>query len=361
VSRHRPVVLLLLAFALLLAPAIARAGTCTPDASWGRLDTAIGQEVAVQLNQQRAANGLAPLALSPTLTAAAQWKSLHMAYYGYFDHSDPAPPVARTAGQRMSDCGYPSAYNGEDIAEGFDTASSVMTAWMNSPGHRANILGPFVVMGIGAGIDARGQYYWTVDFGGVADAGTVPVGTQPATPVPTTPTTTAPPLAAPPVTTAPVTTPPVTTTAPPATTPIPTPVKATTPTKSIATATPPPAAPAADAAVGTPSAAKTAIGTPVAKGSRLVALPDTFHARPGRPRILRPLGNDQNPSAKPMRIVAILEKPKGSSAKVVRGGHAIRLRLPNGAHGATQLVYVVTTAAGELARGVITIITRKLT
>ncbi len=354
-ARHRGVALLLLAFALLVAPAIARADNCTPDASWGTPNRALAQQVAVQLNQQRAANGLGGLALSPTLTASAEWKSLHMAYYGYFDHSDPAPPVARTAGQRILDCGYTNPGIGENIAEGFNTVSSVMDAWMNSAGHRANILGAsFTVMGVGVVIDANGDYFWTVDFGSVADAGTVPVGTTPPTPTPTTTPPPPPPPPAPTPTTPPATTPPATT--PTTTVPRPTPVKSTTTTTSGATT---PAAAAATSVTGT-SAARTAIGTPVSSTQRLVALPDTFHARPGRPRILRPLGNDENPSGLPLRILKILEQPRDSQARVVRHGHAIRVRLPHGAHGTQRIVYLVSTAAGEVAQGLITIIMRPL-
>jgi uncharacterized protein YkwD len=351
VARHRGVALLLLAFALLVAPTVARAANCAPDASWGTPNRSVAQQVAVQLNQQRAANGLGALQLSPTLTASAEWKSLHMAYYGYFDHSDPAPPVARTAGQRMVDCGYTNPGIGENIAEGFNTPSSVMDAWMNSAGHRANILGTgFTVMGVGVAVAANGAYFWTVDFGSVADAGTVPVGTTLPAPTPP-PTTPSPPPAPTPTTPPPATPPPATT--PVATTPTPTPVKSTT---SGATT---PAAAAATSATGT-SAAKTAIGTPVSSTHLLVALPDSFHARPGRPRILRPLGNDQNPSGQPLRILKILDQPKGSTARIVRHGHAIRLRLPRGAHGTKRLVYLVTTATGEVAPGLITVIIRPL-
>jgi uncharacterized protein YkwD len=358
VARHRPVVLLLLAFALLVAPAIARADNCTPDASWGTLNRAIAQQAAVQLNQQRAANGLGALALSPTLTASAEWKSLHMARYDYFDHNDPAPPKARTAGQRMVDCGYTSPYSGENIAAGFNTASSVMDAWMNSPGHRANILGTgFTVMGIGAGIDASGIYYWTVDFGAVADAGTVPVGTAPAAPAPPA-TTTPPPVTTPPP---PVTTPPVTTapTTPAATVPKPTPVKSTTPATT-GTSTAAAAVAAAAAATSATAAVKPAIGIPITNVRGLVAVPDKFHLHPGRPKILHPLGNDQKSSNTPVRIIKILAKPHGSTAQVMRDGQTIRLRLPRGAHGTKHLVYMVTNAAGELASGVVTIITRQI-
>jgi uncharacterized protein YkwD len=360
VARHRCVALLFLAFALLAAPAIARADNCTPDASWGRLDRAMAQQAAVQLNQQRAANGLGALGLSPTLTASAEWKSLHMGFYDYFDHSDPAPPVARDAGQRMHDCGYAGLGIGENIAEGFNTPSSVMTAWMNSPGHRANILGAqFAVMGIGVGISPGGLYYWTVDFGSVADAGTVPVGTAPTPPAPTPTTPPAPTPPAPSVPSAPAPTVPATTTTPKATVP-PTPVKSTTTGTTAGTATTAAAIAAAAATSGTVASKESAIGTPVSSTSQLVAMPDKFHARPGRPRILHPLGNDQNPSAKPLRILKVLKQPKGSTAHVVQTGSAIRLRLPRSAHGAQRLVYLVSTAGGEVARGMITVITRRI-
>jgi uncharacterized protein YkwD len=359
VVRQRGVALLLLAFALLAAPALAQAANCTPDPGWGSVDRASAQQVAVQLNQARAANGLGALALSPTLTASAEWKSLHMGFYNYFDHPDPAPPIARSPGQRMLDCGYPSNGTGENIAAGFNTVSSVMDAWMNSPGHRANILGSgYAVMGIGVGITAGGTYYWTVDFGAVADPGTVPVGTTPTPPVPA-PAPPPAPIVPPPSVPAPPPTPivPVTTpatTAPKATIPTPAPVKSSAPAA--------PAAPAAQAATGTAAGKDiaSAIGKPVASTSRLVAMPDKFHAHAGTPRILHPLGNDQNPSAEPLRILAILEKPKNSKVRVVRQGHAIKLRLPRGAHGAQHIVYIVSTAAGELARGVITIMPRRL-
>ena len=364
-GRLRSLVLLVLAFALLAAPALARAADCTPDTSWGRLDRSVAQQVAVQLNQQRAANGLGPLALSPTLTASAEWKSLHMAFYDYFDHSDPAPPKARTAGQRMTDCGYANPGVGENIAAGFNTPSSVMDAWMNSPGHRANILGAsFTVMGIGAGINASGTYYWTVDFGAVADAGTVPVGTTPTTPPPTTtppPPVTTPP---PPVTTQPpprpVPTP--TPTTPAISVPVPTPVKTTTTTAGTTTAAAvAAAAAAAAAAVGAP-AAKAVIGAAVtAAEGVLVALPDTFHLHPGRPKLLHPLGNDQRSTSSPVRILKILDQPWHSTARVGKDGQTISLRLPHGARGTKHLVYLVTTASGQLARGIITIITRQLT
>ncbi|HEX5799066.1 MAG TPA: CAP domain-containing protein, partial [Gaiellaceae bacterium] len=120
---------------------------------------------------------------------------------------DPAPPVARSAAERLAACGY-DAGSGENIAAGFASAQAVVTAWLNSPGHRANIENPsFVAIGSGAAAGGAGMY-WAQDFGTAGDS------SPPTTTSPPPGTTTAPPgtTSPPPSTTAP---PPGTTTAPP--------------------------------------------------------------------------------------------------------------------------------------------------
>ncbi|MEO9177307.1 MAG: hypothetical protein ABI317_17470, partial [Gaiellales bacterium] len=69
-ARFRTLAALTVATAAVLAPGVARASTsCTPDTSWGTLSPSFEAQVAVQLNQQRAANGdLPPLQVSPLLT-----------------------------------------------------------------------------------------------------------------------------------------------------------------------------------------------------------------------------------------------------------------------------------------------------
>jgi hypothetical protein len=68
----------------------------------------------------------------------------------------------RTFDQRIRAAGYPSP-GGENIAKGYVSASAVMTGWMNSPGHRANILNcSFTALGVG--YDTRGNY-WVQNFG----------------------------------------------------------------------------------------------------------------------------------------------------------------------------------------------------
>jgi hypothetical protein len=128
--------------------------------------------------------GLVALKVSPTLTNAATWKALHMARYAYMTHEDPAPPIARTVPDRLEACGYPSRTTGwgENIAYGYATASSVVQAWLNSAGHRANIENAsYRSTGVGAATNASGVVYWSQEFGTYDDSGT---GGTPGPPAP---------------------------------------------------------------------------------------------------------------------------------------------------------------------------------
>ncbi len=181
--------------ALLLAPGRAGAvvGDCVPQASWGTLDRTYAQQVLTLVNQHRQGLGLKALSLSSSLTAAAEWKSLHMAGYRYLAHNDPAPPVARSVGDRLLACGYPSSSAGwgENIAYGYSSPSAVMQGWLGSPGHRANIeRSSYSAIGIGVARTAGGTLYWTQDFG-TTTGGTAPPPPPPPssdTQKPTTPT-----------------------------------------------------------------------------------------------------------------------------------------------------------------------------
>lgn len=146
-------------------------GDCTPSPSWPAAQADLATQVVALVNAHRAALGLQPLALSPTLTAAATWKARHMAQYGYMDHDDPGPPLARTADERIAACGYTAGAWGENIAEGYATAQSVVGGWLDSPEHRANIENPdFVATGVAA---AGTSAYWSQTFGSLLDAGSV--------------------------------------------------------------------------------------------------------------------------------------------------------------------------------------------
>src|SRR3712207_4758876 len=119
----------------------AAVGDCVAGSTWGTPRQDLAPRVIELVNQHRATLGLAALTSTTPLTDSALWKSRHMAYYAYFSHNDPAPPVARTVADRLEACGYPSrtSGSGENIAYGYATADAVMQAWLASPGHRANI------------------------------------------------------------------------------------------------------------------------------------------------------------------------------------------------------------------------------
>jgi uncharacterized protein YkwD len=162
------VVLSVAALAVAPAPAVA-VGDCTPDAAWPAARPDLAAQVVALVNAHREQIGLAPLAVSPTLTAAATWKARHMAAYHYMAHDDPAPPVARTTAERIAACGYPTANWGENIAYGYPTAQAVVDGWLSSPEHRANIERADV-RATGVGV-AGSPLYWAQTFGSVVDAG----------------------------------------------------------------------------------------------------------------------------------------------------------------------------------------------
>lgn len=135
--------------------------TTTPQPTTTRPAPPAGQtdQVFELVNEQRAANGCAALTDDPRLDSAAQAHSDDMAANHYFDHTTPA---GVTFDQREKAAGYPSP-GGENIAQGQTSAQQVMTDWLNSPGHRANILNCRFTA-IGVGLDTDG-WYWTQDFG----------------------------------------------------------------------------------------------------------------------------------------------------------------------------------------------------
>jgi uncharacterized protein YkwD len=159
--------------AVRVLPAHAAVGDCTPGADWGTVRSDLASQVVTLINSHRTGMGLVALKVSPTLTNAAVWKARHMAEYSYMAHDDPAPPVARTVADRLAACGYPSSSSGwgENIAYGYTTAASVVDAWLNSSGHRANIENAsYRVTGVGAAANASGVVYWSQEFGTYDDS-----------------------------------------------------------------------------------------------------------------------------------------------------------------------------------------------
>ena len=98
-------------------------------------------------NNQRVANGLGSLALSSQLNQAAQAKANDMMVHDYWAHNS---PTGVTPWYWIGSVGYAYQTAGENLAYGFTTSSDTITGWMNSPGHRANILnGSFSQVGFG--------------------------------------------------------------------------------------------------------------------------------------------------------------------------------------------------------------------
>ncbi|MFD7432388.1 sigma-70 family RNA polymerase sigma factor [Streptomyces sp. NPDC059818] len=119
-------------------------------------------QVVALVNQERSAAGCGPVTEDAQLTDAAQRHSDDMAARDFFEHTN---PDGADPGQRITDAGYRWSTYGENIARGQQTPESVMESWMNSPGHRANILNcSFKDIGIGVHKGPGGPW-WTQDFG----------------------------------------------------------------------------------------------------------------------------------------------------------------------------------------------------
>ncbi|MEU9477436.1 CAP domain-containing protein [Streptomyces sp. NPDC048191] len=142
------------------APSTPRA-TATPSAPKATATASGATARVVQLvNAERAKVGCHPLTVNSELTKAAQAHSADMAAHRNMSHtgSDGSSP-----GDRITRAGYSWSSYGENIAYGYATPEQVMTGWMNSPGHRANILNcSFKEIGVAL---AQPGSYWTQDFG----------------------------------------------------------------------------------------------------------------------------------------------------------------------------------------------------
>lgn len=141
-------------------PASSTAPSTAPQS--GSSFSAFQNQVIQLVNEQRAANGLKPLTANAQLTNTATLKSQDMAKLNYFDHTSPTYGSPFDM-MKKYDISYRTA--GENIAMGQTTPAQVMQGWMNSPGHRANILNAsFTQIGVGIAKNAQGQLIWTQQF-----------------------------------------------------------------------------------------------------------------------------------------------------------------------------------------------------
>ncbi|WP_246320055.1 CAP domain-containing protein [Paenibacillus qinlingensis] len=121
-------------------PSVTPIPTVTPTQS------TFASQVVTLVNQERTKAGLKPLTSNNALTAMALDKAKDMYNKGYFDHTS---PTYGSPFEMMSSYGIHYSYAGENIAKGQQSPEAVMTAWMNSTGHRQNILSPnFTQIGV---------------------------------------------------------------------------------------------------------------------------------------------------------------------------------------------------------------------
>ncbi|MBR5937271.1 MAG: leucine-rich repeat protein [Clostridiales bacterium] len=127
---------------------------------WGKIEKVTGTrrydyayKVLDLVNQERKKEGLAPLTMDMDLLEAAMVRSAELDFS--FSHARPNGTSCYTIHSKIY---------GENIAWGYGTPSSVMNAWMNSAGHKANILGDYKSIGI-ACFECNGGIYWVQVFG----------------------------------------------------------------------------------------------------------------------------------------------------------------------------------------------------
>ncbi|MER7572470.1 CAP domain-containing protein [Streptomyces sp. NPDC126514] len=151
-----------------LACAPARSGDVYWTAVWARPFTAAelartASRVVELTNRERAGAGLAPLAVDPVLTTAAQAHSADMVARAFYSHTC---PDGSRPWDRAAAAGSRRRSIGENIACGQRSPAEVVQGWMNSPGHRANILKrDFTHIGVGFAGGGEAGTYWTQLFG----------------------------------------------------------------------------------------------------------------------------------------------------------------------------------------------------
>lgn len=120
------------------------------------------QQVIELVNQQRAYSGLPALKCNWEVCRVARYKSQDMIDKQYFAHQS---PTYGSPFNMMESFGIRFSAGGENIAYGQKTPQDVMNSWMNSPGHRSNILNPtYNQIGVGVAKASNGTFYWTQMF-----------------------------------------------------------------------------------------------------------------------------------------------------------------------------------------------------
>ncbi len=120
------------------------------------------KEVARLVNVERSKRGLQKLTLNAQISKVARIKCRNMISKGYFSHTS---PTYGSPFMMMENFGIKFSSAGENIAYGQKTPAEVMKGWMDSPGHRANILSnTYTNIGVGQATSKTGVKYWTQMF-----------------------------------------------------------------------------------------------------------------------------------------------------------------------------------------------------
>lgn len=144
------------------APTTPTKATTTPSNTVSSSNLTYEQKVAELVNIERQKAGLSALTFDQSVSNVARTKSKDMAANNYFAHQS---PTYGSAGDMLTKFGIKWSAWGENIASGQRTPEAVVTAWMNSAGHRANILSSnFSKIGVGYAVNSNGTPYWTQIF-----------------------------------------------------------------------------------------------------------------------------------------------------------------------------------------------------
>jgi len=127
----------------------------------------VREEMLTRVNAVRKKEGLKPLRLNSNLEKAAQRHAEDMLARGYFAHESPS---GTTVSERARKAGYDWSAIGENLAFGQTSVGEVIETWMNSPGHRKNLLSRNyselgVGLALGKGQDGKYQVLWVQNFG----------------------------------------------------------------------------------------------------------------------------------------------------------------------------------------------------
>lgn len=116
------------------------------------------------VNQVRLESGLGEVTHNETLEAQASQYACELLFYDFFAHQNPI--TGSTLRQRAEEFGYDFSVIGENLAAGQLTPEQAFNDWMESPGHRANILDPrFTELGVGIRRGGSYGWYWVQEFG----------------------------------------------------------------------------------------------------------------------------------------------------------------------------------------------------